>query len=39
MDESARLVHVDAKQADGTVEKWAIEAGTNSALFRRGFTK
>jgi len=26
-------------QADGTVENWAIEAGTPNVLFRRGFTK
>lgn len=32
-------IHVDVKQPDGTVEKWAIEAGTPNALFRRGFTK
>jgi hypothetical protein len=32
-------IHVDAKQANGTVEKWAIEAGTPNVLFRRGFTK
>ena len=32
-------VHVDVKNADGTVEKWAIEAGTPNVLFRRGFTK
>src|SRR5262245_33801935 len=32
-------IHVDVKQESGTVEKWAIEAGAPSALFRRGFTK
>jgi WD40 repeat protein len=32
-------IHVNVKQEDGTVEKWAIEAGSPSALFRRGFTK
>ena len=30
---------VDVSQADGTVEEWAIEAGTPNVLFRRGFTK
>ena len=32
-------IYVDVPQADGTVEKWAIEAGTPNVLFRRGFTK
>src|SRR5215475_8664963 len=32
-------IHVDVKQPDGSVEKWAIEAGTPNVLFRRGFTK
>ena len=32
-------IHVDVTQPDGTIEKWAIEAGTPNALFRRGFTK
>jgi hypothetical protein len=32
-------LHVDVKKADGTVENWAIEAGTPNVLFRRGFTK
>jgi hypothetical protein len=32
-------LHVDIKKADGTVENWAIEAGTPNVLFRRGFTK
>src|SRR5713226_9516761 len=32
-------LHVEVKQPDGTVEAWAIEAGTPNALFRRGFTK
>ena len=31
--------YVDVKKPDGTVEKWAIEAGTPNVLFRRGFTK
>ncbi len=32
-------IHVDVAQPDGTVENWAIEAGTMNVLFRRGFTK
>ena len=32
-------IHVDVKQPDGAVEKWAVEAGTPNVLFRRGFTK
>ena len=32
-------IHVDVALPDGKVEKWAIEAGTPNALFRRGFTK
>src|SRR5216117_1163642 len=32
-------IHVDVKQPDGTVEKWAIEAGTPNVLYRRGFSK
>ena len=32
-------IHVDVKQPGGTVENWAIEAGTINVLFRRGFTK
>lgn len=32
-------MHIEVKKADGTVEKWAIEAGTPNVLFRRGFTK
>jgi hypothetical protein len=32
-------LHVDVKKSDGTVENWAIEAGTPNVLFRRGFTK
>ena len=32
-------IHVDVPLADGTVEKWAIEAGTPNVLFRPGFTK
>lgn len=32
-------IHVDVKQPDGSVERWAIEAGAPNVLFRRGFTK
>jgi len=32
-------LHLDVKKPDGTNEKWAIEAGSPNALFRRGFTK
>ena len=32
-------IYVDVEHADGTVEAWAIEAGTPNVLFRRGFTK
>ena len=32
-------IHVDVKNANGTVEKWAIEGGTPNVLFRRGVTK
>jgi Family of unknown function (DUF6152) len=32
-------IHVDVKQPDGKIEKWAIEAGTPNVLYRRGFTK
>ena len=32
-------IHVDVKQPNGTLEKWAIEAGTPNVLYRRGFTK
>lgn len=31
--------HVAVKRPDGTVENWAIEAGSPSVLFRRGFTR
>ncbi len=30
---------VDVSLPDGTVEEWAIEAGTPNVLFRRGFNK
>jgi len=32
-------IFVDVTLDDGTVEEWAIEAGTPVVLFRRGFTK
>ncbi|HUJ51894.1 MAG TPA: DUF6152 family protein [Bryobacteraceae bacterium] len=32
-------LHIDVKNADGTVSEWMIEAGTPNTLFRRGFTK
>ena len=32
-------LHVDVKSPDGTVQNWAIEAGTPNVLFRRGFKK
>jgi hypothetical protein len=32
-------MHIDVKKPDGTVENWAIEAGTPNALLRRGLTK
>lgn len=32
-------IYIDVTKPDGTVEPWAIEAGTPNVLFRRGFTK
>ncbi|MEP7353804.1 MAG: DUF6152 family protein, partial [Acidobacteriota bacterium] len=32
-------IHVDVKKADGTVENWAIEAGSPNILLRRGITR
>ncbi len=32
-------LHINVKKPDGTVEAWALEAGTPNVLFRRGFTK
>ena len=32
-------IHVNVKNADGTMEEWMIEAGTPNALMRRGFNK
>ncbi len=32
-------IHVDVKNADGTVTNWAIECGSPNTLFRHGLTK
>ena len=32
-------IHIDVKNADGTVTNWMIECGSPNTLFRRGFTK
>jgi len=32
-------IHVDVKNADGSVTNWMVEGGTPNTLFRRGFTK
>ena len=32
-------IYIDVTQPDGSVEEWAVEAGTPNVLFRRGFTK
>ena len=32
-------LHMDVKMPDGTVETWAVEAGTPNTLFRRGVTQ
>jgi hypothetical protein len=32
-------MHVEVKKADGSSEKWMIEAGTPNMLFRRGVNK
>ena len=32
-------IHVDVKMPDGTVENWAIEAGSPNILLRRGITR
>jgi hypothetical protein len=32
-------IYVDVKMPDGTVENWAIEAGSPNILMRRGITK
>src|SRR5436190_23680101 len=32
-------IHLDVKNADGTVTEWMVEGGTPNTLFRRGFTR
>jgi hypothetical protein len=32
-------IHIDAKNADGTVTSWMVECGAPNGLLRRGFTK
>jgi hypothetical protein len=32
-------IHMDVKNADGTVSNWMVEGGSPNALLRRGFTK
>ena len=32
-------IHVDVKNADGSVTNWMVEAGSPNVLLRRGFTK
>jgi hypothetical protein len=32
-------LHIDVKNADGTVTRWMIEGGTPNTLIRRGFRK
>src|SRR6266481_5810470 len=32
-------IHVDVKNADGTMTRWMIEGGTPNTLLRRGLTK
>jgi hypothetical protein len=32
-------IYVDVKQPDGTVENWAVEAGSPNILLRRGITR
>jgi len=32
-------IHVDVKEADGTITSWMVEAGSPNVLLRRGFTK
>lgn len=32
-------IHIDVKNADGTVTNWMIECGSPNTLFRRGVTK
>jgi len=32
-------IHLDVKNPDGTVVRWAVETGSTNALFRRGWRK
>jgi hypothetical protein len=32
-------IHIDVKNADGTVEQWSIEGGTPNTLLRRGLKR
>ena len=32
-------IHIDVKQADGSVQRWMIEGGTPNTLLRRGLTR
>jgi hypothetical protein len=32
-------IHMDVKEADGSVTSWMIECGTPNTLFRHGFTR
>ena len=32
-------IHVDVKNADGSMDSWMVEAGSPNVLLRRGFTK
>jgi hypothetical protein len=32
-------IHLDVKNPDGTVARWAVETGSTNALFRRGWRK
>jgi hypothetical protein len=32
-------IHIDVKNADGSMTNWMVEGGTPNTLFRRGFTK
>jgi hypothetical protein len=32
-------IHIDVKEADGTVTRWMIEGGTPNTLLRRGLTR
>jgi len=32
-------IHIDVKEADGTVTSWMVEGGSPNALIRRGVTK